>query len=373
MRIGIDARLWNETGVGRYIRSLFHYLKELDEDNQYVWFFRSHEFENISLPNPKWKKVNADIRWHTLSEQLFLPFIFYKENLDLLHIPYFSVPVLYPKKFVVTIHDLIFNHYKTGRATTLHPLLFFFKKIGYHLVNHISIKRAAKIFTLSQTSKKEIQDHYRADPSKIIVTYESGSLEGNNTEFKNKISSSIINLKPYILYVGNAHPHKNVETLVQSMEYINKVDKNLKLVLIGSDKFFYPRLAETIKKSPNSNSIALIGEVPNHELIGWYKNASCFVTASKMEGFGIPPLEAMSVGCPVIVSDIPVFHEIYQDAAVYFDHNNPENIAETIIKTLQNKELLKEKIKKGLSLSSSYSWKKMTSETLEIYRELLKT
>ena len=198
-------------------------------------------------------------------------------------------------------------------------------------------------------------------------------IDAKGGRISNQKVDSIKKLQPYLLYVGNAHPHKNVEALIRSMEYINKVDKNLKLVLIGSDKFFYPRLEKVINKSPNPKSIVLIGEVPNNELKEWYRLASCLVTASKMEGFGIPPLEAMSVGCPVVVSDIPVFHEIYQDAAVYFDHNNPENIAETIIKTLQNKELLKEKIKKGLSLSSSYSWKKMTSETLEIYRELLKT
>ncbi len=367
MRIGIDARLWNETGVGRYIRSLFKELSFLDKVNHYVWFFRKKEFEEINLPNPKWKKVISDLRWHTLSEQIFLPFIFSKENLDLLHVPYFSVPILYPKKFVITIHDLIFDHYKTGRATTLPPLLYFLKKIGYLLVNHISLKRAEKIFTLSQTSKREIIDHYHIDPSKIIVTYESGSLEGNKTDFENNNFKSIKELQPYILYVGNAHPHKNVESLIKAMEYLNKLDKNLKLVLIGSDKFFYPRLSEIIQRSPYHKSIVLIGEVPNKDLRIWYHFASALVSASKMEGFGIPPLEAMSMSCPVIVSDIPVFHEIYQDAAVYFDQNKPQNIAETIIKNLKNKELLKEKVQKGLSLSSSYSWQKMAKKTLEVY------
>lgn len=367
MRIGIDARLWNETGVGRYIRSLFRYLQAIDTDNEYVWFFRDKEYKDILLPSKKWKKVRADIRWHTLSEQLFLPLIFYREKLDLLHFPYFSFPIFYPGKFIVTIHDLIFDHFKTGRATTLPPPLYFLKKIGYHVVNQISIRRAEKIVTLSQASKKEIIDHYQADPGKIIVTYEAGSLESAKTTSSLE-KLKIKDLQPFILYVGNAHPHKNVEALIDAMAYVHKEDTTLKLVLIGSDPFFYPRLKETIKKSPHDESIVLIGEVPNSELVMWYKHAGALISASKMEGFGIPPLEAMSVGCPVIVSDILVFHEIYSDAAVYFDHTNPQDIAETIIETLNNKELIDELITKGYKRAKMYSWEKMTKETLDVYK-----
>ncbi|MCL4397613.1 glycosyltransferase family 4 protein [Patescibacteria group bacterium] len=349
MRIGIDARLWNETGVGRYIRSIFKYLPEIDKENEYVWFFSKKEFEAVEMPSPKWKKVLADVHWHTLREQLLLPWIFSREKLDLLHFPYFSFPILYPGKFVITIHDLIFDHYKTGKWSTLPGWLYVIKKTGYHLVNWVSVFRAERIFTLSNDAKSEIVKHYKADPDKISVIYESGALEGTSKPGKP------LTVKPYLLYVGNAHPHKNVETLIKAAEILK-----MKLVLVGNDKFFYPRL-------PKSKYVEVIGEVPNSRLADWYRHASAFVTSSKMEGFGIPPLEAMSVGCPAIVSDIPVFHEVYGDAAVYFNQNDPKDIARVIKETLKDKEKLKELTDRGYKRAKSYSWERCVKETRKIY------
>lgn len=370
MRIGIDARLWNETGVGRYIRSLFYYLSEIDSENEYIWFFGKKEFESIELPSKKWKKVETNIHWHTLAEQLILPWIFYRQKLDLLHFPYFSFPILYPGKFVVTIHDLIFDHYKTGKASTLPGWFYIIKKMGYHMVLWTSVKRAEKILTLSKDAKNEIVDHYHADPKKIVVTYESGKLEDPRTEFSGNAFDQMKKLQPYILYVGNAHPHKNVEMLILAMQKIRQ-KRNLRLVLVGSDQFFYPKLMEFIKQKKAEEYVTVIGSVPNDAIAAWYHFAKALVTASKMEGFGIPPLEAMSVGCPVIVSDIPVFHEVYGDAAAFFDQNDPLVIAETIDKTLANKVLLKQLIEKGHKKANAYSWKKTVEETAAVYKEAL--
>lgn len=370
MRIGIDARLWNETGVGRYIRSLFYYLAEVDSENEYVWFFGKKEFETIELPSKKWQKVETNIHWHTLAEQLILPWIFYKKKLDLLHFPYFSFPILYPKRFVVTIHDLIFDHYKTGKASTLPWWFYSIKKVGYHFVLWTSVKRAVKILTLSKDAKNEIVDHYHADPNKIVVTYESGKLEDHRTDFAGKAFDQMRKLQPYILYVGNAHPHKNVEMLILAMQKLRQ-KRDLRLVLVGSDAFFYPKLIEFIRLKNAQDYVTIIGSVPNDAIAGWYHFAKCLVTASKMEGFGIPPLEAMSVGCPVLVSDIPVFHEVYGDAAVYFDHTNANDIAEVIDTTLSNKILLKSLVEKGYAKANTYSWRKTVVATAAVYKRSL--
>lgn len=371
MRIGIDARLWNETGVGRYIRSLFRHLPDLDRENNYIWFFRKKEFREISLPSSKWEKVLADVRWHTLAEQLILPWIFYKEKLDLLHFPYFSFPILYPGRFVVTIHDLIFDHYKTGKTSTLPPWLYFIKKIGYHVVVWSSIRRAEKVFTLSHDAQSEIVKHYGIDQNKIVVTYESGELEDTRKIFDAPGFNTIRELQPYLLYVGNAHPHKNVETLISATKVILKKIPKMKLVLVGNDPFFYPKLKNYISKLGEGNVVKVIGAVPNHQIAAWYHFAKALVTASKMEGFGIPPLEAMSVGCPVIVSDIPVFHEVYGDAAVYFNQNDPGDIARVVTKTLEDKKLIEQLTQRGYQRSRMYSWKKTVRETFEVYKEVL--
>jgi glycosyltransferase involved in cell wall biosynthesis len=173
MRIGIDCRLWNQTGVGRYLRELVYHLAEIDKDNQYLLFFRREEFENLEPPGPNFKKKLADIRWHSFGEQIFLPYILFKEHLDLVHFPYFSVPIFYPGKFVLTIHDLIIDHFATGQASTL-PIIFYkIKRLAYKYVVWWALHRAAKVITVSQSTKKEIVDHYKIDPGKIIVTYEA--------------------------------------------------------------------------------------------------------------------------------------------------------------------------------------------------------
>jgi glycosyltransferase involved in cell wall biosynthesis len=163
----------------------------------------------------------------------------------------------------------------------------------------------------------------------------------------------------YLLYVGNAHPHKNVETLIKAAAILK-----IKLVLIGNDKFFYPRL-------PKSKYVEVVGEVPNNKIADWYRHASALVTASKMEGFGIPPLEAMNVGCPAIVSNIPVFHEVYGDAAVYFNQNDPEDIAKVITETLADKRLAKKIIVKGYVQAAKYSWEKLARQTCKVYESCL--
>lgn len=352
MRIGIDARLWNETGVGRYIRALYQYLPEGDE---YVWFLGEKEYKTLEL-KPGHKKVLATSHWHTVTEQLTMPWLFYKENLDLLHVPYVNFPTLYLKKTISTIHDLIPDHYKTGRATTLPIWFYWFKKLGYHLLVWIAAKRAARILTLSNDAKNEIVEHYRVSPKKVTAIHEAGTLEDKRTRF---VEKEYKKYEPYILYVGNAHPHKNVESLIRAMDYL----PDLKLVLVGNDSFFFPRL-------PQHKRVIKIGFVQPDKIAGWYHFASAFVTASKMEGFGIPPLEAMSVGCPAIVSDIPVFHEVYGDAAVYFDQNDPKNIAEVIDKTLKNKKLVTERIERGYKQSAKYSWQKLVLETSKVYHSV---
>lgn len=369
MKIGIDARLWNETGVGRYIRMLYRYLPEIDKENEYVWFLGKKEFETLKMPSPKFKKVLADVHWHTFREQLLLPFIYSREKLDLLHFPYFTFPIFYPGKFVVTIHDLILDHYKTGKTSTLPGWLYLIKKASYHIVQWVATFRARKILTLTNDARKEIHEHYLVPEKKIVPIYESGKLEDGRTDFPDKKFQEIINLKPYILYVGNAHPHKNVESLIRAIRIIrNDRDfKDLKLVLIGNDGFFYPRLGKWVKEEGLSEGVVIVGEVPNHQIAAWYHFATAFVSASRMEGFGIPPLEAMSVGCPVIVSDIGVFHEVNGEAAGYFNHEDPQDIAKRVIEVIRDDKKIKDMISRGYKKANSYSWERCARETYEVY------
>jgi hypothetical protein len=172
MRIGIDARLLNETGVGRYIRNLLRELAIIDQKNEYVVFLRKNAYATFELPNARWSKRLADVPWHSVREQLFMPVIFYREKLGLLHVPYFNVPILYFGKFIVTIHDLTILHFDTGRATTLPFVFYKLRRIGYYVALLKALFQSEKVIAVSNTTKKEILDHFHVPNDHIEVIYE---------------------------------------------------------------------------------------------------------------------------------------------------------------------------------------------------------
>ncbi|MCX6792283.1 MAG: glycosyltransferase [Candidatus Gottesmanbacteria bacterium] len=172
MKIGIDARFINETGVGRYIRNLIKELGQVDTKNSYVVFLRKNAFDSFTLPNARWETRLADVPWHSVAEQLFMPAIFNREHLDLLHVPYFNVPLLYFGKFVVTIHDLTILHFDTGKATTLPYVFYQFRRLGYYVSLLKAICWSEKIIAVSETTKKEVLDHFDIPVDQIEVIYE---------------------------------------------------------------------------------------------------------------------------------------------------------------------------------------------------------
>ena len=344
MKIGIDARLMGETGVGRYIRNLISVLARIDRINSYIVFVRD---DSWNPPNERWEKRIIDIPWHSISEQLIFPWLLIKEHLDLVHIPYFNVPIFYPGKFVITIHDLTILHFDTGKATTLPLPLYKLRRLGYYLALAVGLRRAYKIIAVSQTTKQEVVDHFQIDPNKIVVTYEgvdSKIYKSANDKSTNK--NRLINGK-YFLYVGNAYPHKNLEILF-------KQDLPIKLVLVGKIDFFYQRL----KKNISNKNFIFFGQATDDQLINLYTHASALVFPSLMEGFGLPALEALVLGCPVIVSDIPVFHEILGNNATYFNPRDPHDLAE---------KLASARGKRKKVVLDVYSWSTLASDTLAVY------
>lgn len=358
MRIGIDARLIHETGVGRYIQALIKYLPGLDSSNDYVVFVKSAD--DLAIDSPNWQIVKADIPWHTLQEQWEIPKIYHQAKLDFVHIPYFAVPILIRTPFIVTIHDLTISHFATGEATTKPLPVYFIKRLGYQLVMQQAIKKSVAIITVSNAVKDQLQKEYRVPKNKIKCIYESGEIESDQIQ-KSEVPQS------YILYVGNAHPHKNLQTLIDAYLEIIKEFPHLKLVMIGKRDYFYSKLIGQIKNKGLADQILFPGEIANEILPYWYTCAQAFVFPSLSEGFGIPGLEAMNLKCPVIASDIPVFHEIYGEAALYFDPKSSPDLVNNIKKLLLNSSLRADLIDKGKNQANRYSWKKMVEETLKVY------
>lgn len=396
MKIGIDARLWGETGVGRYIRNLVRELQDLDNSNNYVLFVRKKDYEEVryqisnfthsTSSGHEFQIKIADIRWHSIQEQVELPKILEKEKLDLMHFPYFSVPIIYSRPYVVTIHDLIINHFPTGAASTLPAPLYQLKRIGYKFVISNAVKKAKKIIAPSYAVKDELLKTYKIHEEKVVVTYEGVDEKISNSKFQ--IPNFKFKNVKYFLYVGNAYPHKNLERLIAAFSQMvsnasqmvsnktrivsNGLDKNLsdskiKLLLVGKDDYFYKKLSDVIKKEKKAE-IIIMHNVADEELAEIYKNAIALVAPSLMEGFGLPVLEAIANMCLVLISDIPSFREVAGDAAVYFDPYSVDDIKSKLLEAVEMKNSEKEKfIELGAERATKFSWRKMAEKTLQVY------
>lgn len=367
MRIGIDARLWNESGVGRYTRNLILQLQKIDEKHEYILFVLHKDIHDVQsqITNTKWKVREANIQWHTLAEQIKFPLLLRKEKLDLVHFPYFSLPIFYGKPFVVTIHDLILHHFPTGQASTL-PLPFYWMKLlGYTFIMQQSAKKARKIITVSYATKDEIVDHLHIDQKKISVTHEG--VDENITKYTSRIPNKFHDTK-YFLYIGNAYPHKNLDRLIEAFGEVRNEQSAVKLVLVGKEDFFYKRQKKHVQKLGLQNSVLFYGKATDAELAGLYKNALALIMPSLMEGFGLPVLEAMAHKCLVLASDIPALREICGNAAFYFDQNSKEAIKETLLTVCNSiPGAFNKKITEGTERIKKFSWEKMAKETLLVY------
>ena len=371
MTIGIDARMYRKSsaGIGRYIRNLIKNLLEIDFDNQYVLFMTkadASEIRNEKCDMRNAKIVEVDIPHYSLPEQTKLAPIIARENLDLMHFTNFNYPIRYKGKFITTIHDLtLFFFPETARQTNI------LKQWGYKIIMKNACQNSIKIIAVSQSTKKDILKTFHLNPKKIQVIYEAA----DDKVFQKPILQRIDELrKKYrllpniILSVGQWRPHKNLLGLVRAFEILSpKIP--VSLVILGQEDPQYLELQRAIDKSPYKRDIIRPGFVEDEELAVWYLLSSVFVFPSFYEGFGLPGLEAMQVGTPVVASKAGSLPEIFSDAAGYFDPHNPQEMAQKILKILTNDKIKAELIRQGFKVAKKYSWRKTAEETLNIYKK----
>lgn len=368
MRIGIDARMLGPTvgggGLGRYVEELVLRLIERDHTHHYVLFLKTNGQIKKITPQKNVETTQTDIHWYTLKEQLFLGRRIDKEQLDLIHFPHWNVPLFLKTPFIVTIHDLILlEQPRSAKATTRHPLIYALKRLGYKIVLRHALKKSRKIIAVSQYTKNAILSHFPwVPPEKIQVVYE-GLTSLPQTPCKN------IELPtPYILYVGNAYPHKNLEALLQAFKQLHQRNNNVHLVLAGRNDIFYQRLKNMSEDmNLDTRAITFILNPTDAKIACLYQHASLYAFPSLSEGFGLPPLEAMSFNVPVAAARASCLPEILGDAAIWFDPKDPKDIAHAIEKGLSDKSFTTDLVAKGSKQITRYSWKTMAKEIQDIY------
>lgn len=367
MRIGIDARLYGSkhTGIGRYTKNLILALAKTDRKNSYV-IFGNEDIKKEILPLKRFNFVKLNTPIYSFSEQIINPFVFARAKLDLLHVPHFNAPILYPGKLALTIHDLI-KHISVGKDSTTHSTkVYWIKHLAYRLAVAVNIKKSKIIITPSKFWKDSLVNNYNLDPKKVHVTYEA--VDKTFVLNKKQSAQSILkkyNLKkPFIIYTGNLYPHKNVRFLIEAIKAFNKNHRHqLSLAIACARSVFEKRVGK-------SNHVHYLGYVPDNDLAMLYSESLALVHPSLIEGFGLTGLEAMASGLPVLSSDTTCLPEVYGDAALYFDPYNQQSLILRLEQIMGDSSILKDLKKKGLLRVKRFSWTRTAKETLKAYQTL---
>lgn len=368
MRIGIDARMYGPNvgggGLGRYVEQLIHHLQTIDTTNRYIVFLKKENFEDCQLSHPNMEKRLVDVSWYGLKEQLLLPRLIDQEHCDLVHFPHWNVPLMLKTPFVVTIHDLILlEEPLSARVSTKSFWLYLLKYQVFRITLYRALRRARAIITISDYSKRAIQQAFPGvtdDRLRLIyngVTKLPASKRAHTPPCPG----------PYLLYVGNAYPHKNLDVLIQAFSQFAQEHPSMHLVLVAKRDVFYTRLIASLATCAHNDRVHVMYETTDAELAALYQNAFAYIAPARVEGFGLPGLEAMQQGTPVIAARASCFPEIYQDAALYFDPSRPDDLAHTLTQLVDNPHLQKTLVEKGYARASSFDWKQTALATHAVY------
>lgn len=364
MKIGIDARLYGieHAGIGRYIKNLVDRLVATNSTHEYVFFLKEPYFSNLHLPG-SFQKIHVDIKHYTLAEQIFLPGIFNSAKLDLLHTPHFNVPLFYRRSFVITIHDILWHHFRGPAVTTLPPLMYLLKYQSYRRVVAHAVTASKAILVPSFYVKNQLlQEFPSLLESKINVTYEGVDLIDQ--------PEIIHQSKPYFLYVGSCYPHKNLPILIEALKRYNSQHKPLNLKIVSSRNVFQKKLSETVREAHMESWVQFTGKLTDAALNQAYGQCLALVQPSLSEGFGLTGLEAMAAGAPVIAARSAALPEIYADAALWFNPLKVDELVESLI-AVQNPSLRQSLVHRGRDQALKFSWDNMVEKTKKIYETSL--
>ncbi len=370
MRIGIDARFYGPRvgggGLGRYVAELVTHLQEIDQKNQYVLFLRKDNFHECRITNKNFSKQLVDIPWYTLEEQMKMPGVVARSQVDFMHYPHWNVPIFSKVPFIVTVHDLIMLELpRSSRVSTRSPIVYGFKHAGFRMTLESAIHRSRHILTVSKYTKQSILKHFGVKQDEITVIL-NGVIPPREARSVSLTALGVY--QPYFLYVGNAYPHKNIEMMMHAFAQFHENHPYVQLVIAGRRDVFSQRLEkEADELGLKGEAVRFIDLPTDEELAALYKNANLFIFPSRIEGFGIPPLEAMSYGTPVAAAKTSSIPEVCKHAAHYFEPDDIEALAELMRQAADEPERFDQSTKDGFKVAESYTWRETAKQTLEVY------
>ncbi|OGC74297.1 MAG: hypothetical protein A2145_04775 [candidate division Zixibacteria bacterium RBG_16_40_9] len=365
MRIGIDVRKINDFGIGTYIQNLIKYLLEADKLNQYFLFFNHQDINSFNYPKEQVIKLINNSPKYSIREHFSLSHQAQKYNLQLFHEPHYTLPYFLKCKKVVSIHDLI--HLKFPQNLPNRRAYIYAKfMIGQ------AIKKADKILAGSENTKNDMVEIFKTKAEKIEVIYYGVDeifkpLKGQNLleNFKNKYKLT----NKYILYSGSIRKHKNLENALRAYALLK--DESYHLVIAGVGLQNQKDLEPLLNELKIAEKVKITPFLDYSELVLLYNSASVLFFPTLYEGFGLPVLEAMACGIPVISSNNSSIAEVSAEAAILVDPLNLKKMADALEKVLEETSLRQRMVSLGLERAKIFSWEKTAQATLRVYRELL--
>lgn len=372
MNIGIDARLYGNRhgGIGRYTEQLISHLLMIDHKNSYTFFVHPN---NPQIPHSKkHTSINAPFKAYSWEEQTKFAQLINTSNIRFLHAPHWNIPICITKPFIATIHDLILLHHPNRKASTLPQWKYALKFQAFKLALYNATQRASHIITVSNHAKQDIANTLKI-PNEAITAIHLGAQISHTPTQKNLISQRN---NPYMLMVGVQYPHKNHAFIIEVFKKLTEDHiQNMDLVIAGPTGPFTKDMHQLIDQANTelfnikSGKITFIANAPDAHLQNLYKNASLLLFPSLYEGFGLPPIEAMLHGVPVIASNTSSIPEICQNNALLADPHDQTGWINAINTINTDHNLKQSLISRGYIHAQKFSWHTCAKKTFDTYNK----
>src|SRR5579863_2266172 len=374
VKIAIDIRRMTEFGVGTYIRNVVRTLGRLDRENKYLLIGPPAKVLEIGALPPNFHAVPLTAPERSVHGYREFRTALQRLNCDLVHIPnLFSIPRALPCRYVMTVHDML-EHMSRAREQSC-----FWRSLHFQLTKRV-LSGASRIFAVSNFTRNEIAKLFDIPSDRIEVVYnaiDERFLHGHaSAADRDLIAQRYQVTYPFLLYAGRISPHKNVVRMIEAFSALkaelekDQVYPDLKLIIIGDDLSGNPDLRRTVIRSGVQNDVRFLGFIPIDVLRIFYDQAKIFVFPSLYEGFGLPPLEAMAHGTPVVTSNVSSLPEVVGDAAVLVNPENVFEIMRALHCVLMDRALRDRMKERGYQQATRFSWESSVRRILDIYRQV---
>ncbi len=372
LRIVLDARKVNDFGIGTYIRNLVAGLADIDQTDRFILVVDPKVREGLDQLPPNFERVVYEGNPGGVRHAFQYPHFLRGLAADLHHIPLNTVPVFMPKPYVVTVHDMS-------------RLLFVDRRVDYRdeLKLHWfrrGLLRADRVISVSKATQRDVMNTLGIPGSRIRMIYNApdpiftAQIRGLELDESYRIMERYQINYPFLLYAGNVRPQKNVPRLVEAFAVLrgeladHPIYNDLRLIIIGDE--ISNTVRQMVARTRMEQAVRFLGFVPINTLRIFYKAAAAFVFPSLYEGFGLPPLEAMACGTPVITSNVSSLPEVVGDAAIIVNPENVFDIARGVREALLDVDLRQRCVLHGIQQVRRFSWRRTAEQVLEVYREV---